>query len=481
MEDMDLNKNYIPDNLRRIHLIAVCGTGMGALACMLKDAGFAITGSDRCVYPPMSDFLETRGIQLMDGFKADNLAYGPDLVVAGNAVSRDNPESVRMMEMGIPFCSMPQAVENLFAKGKKTILIAGTHGKTTTASIVAWILHVAGRSESRWDPSFIIGGILKNFGSNYKVGKGEYIVIEGDEYDTAFFDKGAKFLHYTPYMAVLTSVEFDHADIFKDFAHVKQTFKTFLNGLSSSSTLFVFDNDADIDALVGTGRFRLEKYGQKASSEWRLTDIKPEPPRTEFKILEPGGKTLAFNAGLMGEHNLLNASAAIAIARSLGIPVEIIQKAVATFKGIKRRQEVRGVKNNITVMDDFAHHPTAVRETIRAVKPYYPGGRIIAVFEPRTNSSMRKVFQDVYPLSFDSADIICIRKPPLLDKIPCADRFSSKKLVTDLKSRGKDAYYFQSTEDIIAFLVKEARPQDLILIMSNGGFDDIHAKLLAGL
>ncbi len=477
---MDLNKNYIPDHLKSIHLIAACGTGMGALACMLKDAGFAITGSDRKVYPPISTFLAARGINLSDGFSAENLSYGPDLVIVGNAVRRENPEAVKMMEMGLPFCSMPQAVRNIFAKKKKTILVAGTHGKTTTASIIAWILHEAGRSENKWNPSFIIGGILKNFDSNYRVGKGEYIVIEGDEYDTAFFDKGAKFLHYDPLMTILTSVEFDHADIFKDLDHVKRTFKTFLDAISSKSSLFVFDNDVNIDTLVVNGKFRLEKYGKKESSGWRLADIKIDPPWTKFRLLKHGGKATTFKTRLMGEHNLLNASAAIAIAHSLHIPLEIIQKAVTTFQGIKRRQEVRGLKNNITVMDDFAHHPTAVRETIKAVKPYYPDGRVIAVFEPRTNSSMRKVFQDVYPLSFDFADIICIRKPPLLNKIPSYDRFSSKKLVEDIKNRNKDAYYFKNTEDIIAFLVKEAKPKDLILIMSNGGFDNIHERLLDG-
>ncbi|WDN89806.1 UDP-N-acetylmuramate: L-alanyl-gamma-D-glutamyl-meso-diaminopimelate ligase [Desulfosarcina sp. BuS5] len=477
---MDLNKNYIPDHLKSIHLIAACGTGMGALACMLKDAGFAITGSDRKVYPPISTFLSARGINLSDGFSPENLSYGPDLVIVGNAVRRENSEAVKMMEMGIPFCSMPQAVRNIFAKKKKTILITGTHGKTTTASIIAWIFHEAGRYESKWDPSFIIGGILKNFGSNYRVGKGEYIVIEGDEYDTAFFDKGAKFLHYDPLMTILTSVEFDHADIFKDLDHVKRTFKTFLDAISSKSSLFVFDNDANIDTLVVNGKFRLEKYGKKESSGWRLADIEIDPPWTKFRLLKHGGKATTFKTRLMGEHNLLNASAAIAIAHSLHIPLEIIQKAVATFQGIKRRQEVRGLKNNITVMDDFAHHPTAVRETIKAVKPYYPDGRVIAVFEPRTNSSMRKVFQDVYPLSFDFADIICIRKPPLLNKIPSDDRFSSKKLVEDIKSRNKDAYYFKNTEEIIAFLIKEAKPKDLILIMSNGGFDNIHERLLDG-
>ena len=478
---MDLSKNYIPGNLKKIHLIAICGTGMGALACMLKDTGFDITGSDRKVYPPISTFLAASGIDIADGFKAENLSYCPDLVIVGNAVSQDNPEVVRMMEMGLNFCSMPQAVRNIFSKGKKTILITGTHGKTTTASIIAWILHEAGRYESKWDPSFIIGGILQNFDSNYRVGQGEYIVIEGDEYDTAFFDKGAKFLHYNPFRTVLTSVEFDHADIFEDLNHVKRTFKIFLNGISLKSSLFVFDNDVNIDTLVSNGKFRLEKYGKKGSSAWQLSDININHPWTEFSIFKYGDKFGSFKTRLPGEHNLLNTSAAIAVADSLHIPLEVIRDAIVSFQGIRRRQEVRGVKKNITVMDDFAHHPTAVRETIKAVKAYYPDGRIIAVFEPRTNSSMRKIFQDVYPLSFDFADIICIRKPPLLNKIPLHDQFSSEKLVEDIKKRNKEAYYFQNTEDIIDFLIKEAIPKDLVLIMSNGGFDNIHERILNAL
>ncbi|MCK4469361.1 MAG: UDP-N-acetylmuramate:L-alanyl-gamma-D-glutamyl-meso-diaminopimelate ligase, partial [Desulfobacterales bacterium] len=359
---------------------------------------------------------------------------------------------------------------------KKRIIIAGTHGKTTTSSIVSWILYKAGLN-----PSFIIGGILKNFSSNYRHSNGEFIIIEGDEYDTAFFDKGPKFLHYDPFMAVLTGIEFDHADIFKDINHVRYAFDSFISNISNKGKLYVFDQDDNISDLIKGKKCIVEKYGRDSGSYWRLGAVSIEPPRTIFEVLKQGITFGIFKARLMGEHNLLNTLSAIAISDSLMIPVDIISEALETFEGIKRRQEVRGQKRNITIIDDFAHHPTAVRETIRAVKPFYPDSRLVAVFEPRTNSSMRKVFQDIYPLSFDQADIICIRKPPLLEKIPPLDRFSSEKLVDDLNNRGKNAHYFPDTEAIIDFLVKEAMPGDVILVMSNGGFDNIHERLLKAL
>jgi len=473
---MNLVKNIIPNYVKKIHLIAICGTGMGALACMLKDLGFEVTGSDQKIYPPMSDFLSRKRIKLIEGFNEDNISYSPDLVVVGNAVTKQNPEVLKMQNMGLNFCSMPQAVNRFIADNKKRIVVAGTHGKTTTSSIISWILYKAG-----FDPFFIIGGILKNFDSNYRLGNGEFVVIEGDEYDTAFFDKGPKFLHYNPFMAVLTSIEFDHADIFKDINHVRSAFDSFMSNISNKGTLYVFDQDNNISDLIKGKKCIVEKYGKDSGSCWRLGSVSIEPPLTVFEVLKQGITFGIFKSRLMGEHNLLNTLSAIAIADSLNIPAGIISKALETFEGIKRRQEVRGQKRNITIIDDFAHHPTAVRETIKAVKPFYPDGRLIAVFEPRTNSSMRKVFQNIYPLSFNEADLICIRKPPLLEKIPVDERFSSEKLVDDLNNRGKNAHYFPDTESIIDFLIQETRPGDVILIMSNGGFDNIHDRLLKAL
>lgn len=470
---MPENQNRIPERVSKIHLIAVCGTGMGALACMLKNLGFDISGSDHHMYPPMSDFLREQGIPIKEGFKAEHITDATDLVIVGNAVGRDNPEVQKLMTAGIPFCSMPQALNRFVARGKKTIVVCGTHGKTTTASILAWMLYKAGL-----DPSFMIGGILQNFNSNYRLGAGQHMVIEGDEYDTAFFDKGPKFMHYRPAMTILTGVEFDHADIFRDLNHLKMTFGDFVGKLERASTLLAFDADENVKQLITEARCRVELYGKKDSSDWRLGQFRIESPWTHFEVLKSGRLFSEFKTKLIGRHNLFNALPVIAIAHHLGVPVEVISSGLETFAGIKRRQQIRGQKNRIMVFDDFAHHPTAVRETIQAVKSAYPHNRLLAVFEPRTNSSMRKVFQNVYPASFDDADLICIRKPPLLEKIPPNERFSSEQLVADLKNRGKDAHYFADTESIIEFLVGKAAAGDLILVMSNGGFDNIHQRLL---
>jgi UDP-N-acetylmuramate: L-alanyl-gamma-D-glutamyl-meso-diaminopimelate ligase len=471
-----MNKNKIPDSVRTIHLIAVCGTGMGALACMLRDLGYAVTGSDQKIYPPMSHFLDQKGIKMNDGFREENVSYGPDLVIVGNAVSKDNPEVQAMHSRGLYFCSMPQALNRFAADGKKTLLVSGTHGKTTTASILAWLLYEAG-----YDPSFMIGGILKNFDSNYRLGDGPYFVVEGDEYDTAFFDKGPKFLHFQPQMAVLTSVEFDHADIFHDIEHVKKIFSGFVSALPGSSSLLAFDGEQNVTEVIGRHHCRIERYGKKATSPWRLGFVSAEPPWTVFEVFKNNERFGRFQTKLFGEHNLLNALAVIAIADGLNIAVDAIAKALQTFEGIKRRQEIRGQKRQIKVLDDFAHHPTAVRETVRAVKSIVSTGRLIAVFEPRTNTSMRSVFQKEYAGVFDPADIICIRKPPLLNKIPSGQQFSSEQLVADLKIRGKDAHYFPDTDAILDFLLITAKPGDFVLIMSNGGFDNIHQRLLENL
>ena len=473
---MDMNKNRIDPGVRTIHLIAVCGTGMGALACMLRDLGFEVSGSDQKVYPPMSTFLAQKGIRIMNGYRAENVNHRPDLVVVGNVISRDNPEVMQVHRMGLAFCSMPQALNHFVAQGKETLLVSGTHGKTTTSSILAWLLHEAGL-----DPSFMIGGILKNFDSNYRLGDGPYFVVEGDEYDTAFFDKVPKFFHYTPQIAVTTSVEFDHADIFNDLDHVKQAFRRFISSLAESSLLLAFDGDKNIDELIGGAECRIERYGRQNDSAWQLGDISLEPPWTKFEVIKDGAPFAAFRTRLFGEHNLLNALSVIAIADHLNIPLPVIAAALESFAGIKRRQEIRGQKRQITVMDDFAHHPTAVRETVRAVKSMTDSGRLIAVFEPRTATSMRSVFQNEYAQAFDMADLICIRQPPQVRKIPQGQEFSSEKLVGDLKQRGKQAFFFRDTDAIIDFLIRNARPADLVLIMSNGGFDNIHQRLLDGL
>ncbi len=470
---MNHKLNHIPDNVKKIHMIAACGTAMGALASMLMDMGYDVTGSDYNIYPPMSDFLMAKGIKLFKGFDKNNLHHNPDLVIVGNAVVKNNPEAIEMVKREIPFCSMPQAVNRFAAKGKEIILVTGTHGKTTTSSIIAHILHCAGL-----DPSFMIGGILKNFNSNYRIGKGDYIVIEGDEYDTAFFDKGPKFMHYDPFITIITGVEFDHADIFADLNHVKQIFQNFIKKLSKDSLAVVCGDDENLKELLDCKKCRMEKYGLAPANHWSFDNFKVESGKSFFKLKNPVGKRLEIVTSMMGRHNILNILAAAGAAEEIGISGECLVKAMSTFKGVKRRQEIRGVKNGITVMDDFAHHPTAVKETIAAVKPFFPDGRVIAVFEPRTNSSMRNVFQNIYPASFCEADMVCIREPSRIDKIDKKIRISPEKLAADIRAEGVDCFYFLDTDSIIEFLCKYAVTGDLLLIMSNGGFDNIHDRLL---
>ena len=470
---MDPNKNQIPSNVKTIHLIAVCGTGMGALAVMLKDLGYQVTGSDRNIYPPMSTFLIDHGIAIIEGFDPANLDKPPDLVIVGNVITRDNPEAMGVAELGLYYCSMPQAVNHFLTHNKKALVVAGTHGKTTTSSLLAWLLYAAGL-----DPSFMIGGILQNFSSNHRLGNGEFVVIEGDEYDTAFFDKGPNYLHYRPHTAIITGVEFDHADIFIDLDHVISAFRRFLERMPNHCQVFAFDGDENTTRLIDARPTIVKKYGLQTDSAWHLGSTTIENGWNDFEIFKGTSLFGRFRTRMAGRHNLLNTLAAVAVADHLGIRPTVIANALCTFTGIRRRQEVRGIKNNITVIDDFAHHPTAVAETTAAIRGHYPKGRLIAVFEPRTNTSMRNIFQKVYSEVFDSADIICIRTPSLLHKVPSNQQFSSQKLVNDLIHRKKDAHHFSTTDKIIDYIVNIAASGDVVLVMSNGGFDNIHDRLL---
>mgnify|MGYP006276553547 CR=1 FL=1 len=461
--------------VRKIHLIAACGTGMGTLACMLKDKGYEVTGSDRDVYPPMSDFLKEKGIRLFEGYNERNLDYGPDLVIVGNAVKRDNCEAVRVMKDSVPYLSMPLAIVRFLVQDRKVILVSGTHGKTTTASIMAWLLHEAGM-----DPSFLIGGIVKNFGSSYRLGGGEYFVIEGDEYDTAFFDKGPKFMHYDPFITIVTGIEFDHADIFDDLDHVKQVFHKFFSKLSSESLLVVPTFDPNINEIIGAANCRLKKFGDKTGSVCQ-DQYEVGVGKARFQVSSSEYGKIPIETSLVGMHNMNNILCAACTLDEINCSADTLNKAMKTFSGIKRRQEVRGVKNGITVMDDFAHHPTAVRETVNAVKPFYKNGRVIAIFEPRTNTSMRKIFQEQYPRAFLNADMVCIKEPSAIEKIPEGERVCAKKIAEDIFNLGVNAYYFKRSDEIVDFMKKTAEKGDLLLVMSNGGFDDIHVKLLNAL
>jgi UDP-N-acetylmuramate: L-alanyl-gamma-D-glutamyl-meso-diaminopimelate ligase len=335
---------------------------------------------------------------------------------------------------------------------------------------MAHILYTAGM-----DPSFMIGGILKDFNSSFRIGRGDYMVIEGDEYDTAFFDKGPKFMHYDPQITIMTGIEFDHADIFTSIDHIKDIFSGFVQKIEKTSRIIACKDNQNLKQVLALSRASVETYGELA--DWSFTNHRQKKFKTFFDVHGPG-TAMSVETGLVGRHNLLNSLACMAAAKSIGIPDEHVIQALKIFSGIKRRQEIRGIRNKITVMDDFAHHPTAVRETIRAVKPFYADGRIIAVFEPRTNTSMRKFFQDMYPDSFIDADMVCVCRPGVKKNIPDQDRFSTRQLVADIEKRGIHAHHFENTDDVLGFLRTRLRPKDLVLIMSNGGFDNIHARLL---
>ena len=443
---------------------------MGTLACILKQMGYMVSGSDQNVYPPMSDFLSEKGISLFTGYDPSNLDHKPDLVIIGNAVTKLNVEAQAVLQRGIPYLSMPQAVNKFIAKNKKVILVTGTHGKTTTSSIMAHILFVAGM-----DPSFMIGGILKDFNSSFRIGSGEYMVIEGDEYDTAFFDKGPKFMHYDPEITIMTGIEFDHADIFTGIDHIKTIFSTFVKKIEKYSIILAFNNNDNLKQVLEGSVASIETYGEQA--QWSFSNHVQQNSKTFFDVQGPDIK-VSIETNMVGEHNLLNCLACIAAAKKMGISDRNLCNALKTFSGIKRRQEIRGIKHGITVMDDFAHHPTAVKETIKAVKPFYKKGRVIAVFEPRTNTSMRNFFQNTYPDSFLDADMACICEPGIKKNIPQKDKFSTRQLVADIEKKGIEAYYFEDSDAVIRFLVSKLKQDDLVLIMSNGGFDNIHVKLL---
>ncbi|BCS95056.1 UDP-N-acetylmuramate:L-alanyl-gamma-D-glutamyl-me so-diaminopimelate ligase [Desulfoluna limicola] len=464
--------NGIPEGVRRVHLIAVCGTGMGALALMLKEAGMEVTGSDAGIYPPMSDLLRDSGITLYEGFKPEHIG-DVDLVVVGNAVRKENPEAMAVGERRLSYCSFPQAVAGFFGRGKRTVVVSGTHGKTTTSSMMAWVLEYAGLN-----PSFMIGGVLHNFSSNCKVGEGDFLVVEGDEYDTAFFDKGPKFLHYDPEVTILTSVEFDHADIFRDLAHVMSAFSAFLARHRPEAAV-VAGPGANVAHVTANAPCDVLPYGFAGKPLWRPEVLNDTAPETTFRLFHGDALFGDYSLPMPGGHNVENAVSVIAACDRLGLDSKLVAEALASFKGVKRRQEIRGEVDGVVVMDDFAHHPTAVASTLAAVRSFYRDHRLVAIFEPRTNSSMRDVFQDAYAHAFEAADLICVRTPPHPEKVPEGERFSSEALVAALNVSGKEALLFSDADAIVSFFEDNARSGDLLMVMSNGGFEGIHGKLLS--
>ncbi len=461
-----------------IHVIAVGGVAMATFAAMLKERGYQVSGSDQGVYPPMSDFLARAGITVMQGYRAENLQPAPDLVVVGNVVSRTNPEVAALLESGIPYVSFPQALGQLFLPGKRSLVIAGTHGKTTSTALLGWVLEKAGRQ-----PSVLLGGISRNFDQGYRLGDGEFFAIEGDEYDTAFFDKGPKFLHYQPQGVVVNAIEFDHADIYRDLDHIKQAFARLLAIVPAGAPLVICsDFPAALD-VAQVARKPFTTFGFSAQADWQVRDVRDDGQQLHFTVTHQQKEIARFATPMMGRMNIRNALGVTALCCSLGIPAADLAPGFATFLGVERRQELIGEARGITIIDDFAHHPTAVTVTIDAVKLRYPQRRLWAVFEPRSNTCRRRIFQQPLANALARADGVVIgpvfTKPQ--DPIAAAELFSPAELTADLHQLGKRAHAGQGTEDILSFLSEQCHAGDVVLVMSNGAFGGLPRQLLATL
>ena len=468
---------------KHIHLIGICGAAMASLAGMLKQRGFRVAGSDSAAYPPMSDFLDELGIPVAQPFDARNLLPTPDLVVVGNAISRGNPELEQVLDQRIPFSSLPQLLHEEFLRRNEVLVVAGTHGKTTTTSMLAWIFHTAGMQ-----PSFLIGGIAENFGSSFHLGQGKHFILEGDEYDTAFFDKGPKFLHYFPDAVILTSVEFDHADIYKDLDAVETAFKRLVNLIPRRGRIIAFDGaagdaaeSASLERCLSKAFCPVERYGAGTRADWRITNVKFEAERTLWSVLRGGRSWMDLEFPLAGEYNVWNATAAAAIAAAYGISKEEIAAALKTFKSVKRRLEVKAQVNGITIIDDFAHHPTAIAGTLKALRARYPGARLWAILEPRSNTLRRRVLQTDLARSLAIADEVVVAGVFRSEAVPVNERLELPELAADIQKHGRRARLLEDADEIVKTVAPEMRAGDLVAILSNGGFGGIYEKLPARL
>src|SRR5437016_6348414 len=457
---------------KHVHLIGICGTAMASLAGMLNERGFRVTGSDAAAYPPMSDFLASLKVPVAQPFDPANLKPQPDLVVVGNAISRGNVELEYILDERIPFCSLPQILHDEFLRGKEVLVVAGTHGKTTTTSMLSWIFHSAGL-----EPSFLIGGIAENFGSSFALGKGKHFILEGDEYDTAFFDKGPKFLHYFPDRVVLTSVEFDHADIYKDLDSVETAFKRLVNLVPRRGRLIAFDHGDSVERCIARAFCPVERYGANTKSNWRVADLRLQTEVTAWVVLRNGAPWAEFNFPLAGEYNVWNATAAAALAANYGIAPEVIARALKTFKSVKRRLEVKAEINGITIIDDFAHHPTAIAVTLNALRARYPGRRLWAILEPRSNTLRRNIFQQDLGNSLAIADEIVIANVFKSESIPESERLDVTAVAAQLGASGHHARVLEDVDAIVGICSPEMHSGDVVTILSNGGFGGIYEKL----
>ena len=468
---------------KHIHLIGICGTAMASLAGMLKQRGFHVTGSDAAAYPPMSDFLRDLGIEVAQPFDVRNLKPQPDLVVIGNAISRGNVELEEVLDRRIAFCSLPQLLHDEFLHGKEVLVVAGTHGKTTTTSMLAWIFHTAGLQ-----PSFLIGGIAENFGSSFHLQEGQHFIIEGDEYDTAFFDKGPKFLHYFPDAAILTSVEFDHADIYKDLDAVETAFKRLVNLIPRQGRIVAFDGamgetneSPSLERCLAKAFCPVERYGAGARANWRIVNLRLEAGRTSWSVFRDGKQWSDFEFALAGEYNVWNATAAAALAADCGIAKPEIAAALRTFKSVKRRLEVKAEVNGIIIIDDFAHHPTAIAGTLRALRARYSGARLWAILEPRSNTLRRRVLQSDLARSLALADEVVVAEVFRSEALPENERLELPALAAEIQANGRRARLISDADAIVQTISPELRRGDVVAILSNGGFGGIYEKLPARL
>ena len=466
---------------KHIHLIGICGTAMASLAGMLQAQGHRVTGSDAAAYPPMSDLLASLNIPILEPYSPVNLSPAPDLVVVGNAISRGNIELEVVLNERIPMASMAAILHEEFLRTRESLVVAGTHGKTTTTSMLAWIYEVAARTDPSLAPSFLIGGVAENFGTSFRVAATRPFVLEGDEYDTAFFDKGPKFLHYFPDSAILTHVEFDHADIYADLPAVKTAFKRLVNLIPQRGRIIAFDGSENVTECVSKAFCNVERYGFAATSYWQLRNLRHEGGTSHWQLYRAEEPFADLTLPLAGEHNALNASAAAALAAGQGIPASSIEEAIRTFRSVKRRLEIRAEINGITVIDDFAHHPTAIRETLRALRESYGNRRLWAILEPRSNTLRRNVFELALVDSLSLADRIILAGVFKSENIPLADRLTPENVVAKLQLRNIDARTLPDADAIVASIAPELASGDVVAILSNGGFGNIYEKLPAAI
>jgi len=457
-----------------IHLLGIGGAAMAPVAGMLKERGYHVTGSDNGVYPPASTLLASLGIPWNDGYRAENLQPAPDLAVIGNVIARGNPELERVLDEKIPYRSMAEILEEVFIPNHTSIVIAGTHGKTTTTAMLAWIFHVAGRR-----PDFLIGGVAPNFADrSYGLGGGQEFIIEGDEYETAFFDRGPKFLHYHPDELILTSLEYDHADIYPDLASIALQFRRLVNLVPRRGRILIWNESEELHRCTEKAFCPVETFGFAPDADWSAGDLLWEDGMTSFRVAHRGREVGRIRTPVAGKHNVLDALAAIGLACGRGVEREAIERALATFESVRKRMEIKGEVRGVVVVEDFAHHPTAIRMTLEAARTRWPGRRLWAAVEPRSNTMRRKIFEKVLPESLAVADAAVIGPVSRAQLLGDDERFSPEKVAEDIRAHGRPASAFASAAEIAEYLAGQAKPGDVVMVMSNGSFDGLSEKLL---